>query len=154
MNRKVNLKGMSVKAAFQLSIAQSNKTQEEIMDQMGWTPAITSRFFSFDGYLPTYSSIPKLCHVLGNTVIIDWLNENLEPIEKVVDPINAQELLISIIKLAEKMGKVAEESRIAAQDDFISQNDAKKIIKKVRVLSQDLAVLYNKLDPIIYEEEG
>lgn len=154
MNRKVNLKGMSVKSAFQLAIAQSNKTQEEIMDKMGWTPSITSRFFSFDGYLPTYSSIPKLCHILGNTVLVDWLVENLDPAEKVKEPINSRELLVSVVELAEKYGNLAEEAKKAAEDNDISQSDAKKILKKVRILSQELSDFYIKLDPILYEEEG
>lgn len=154
MNRKVNLKGMSVKSAFQLAIAQSNKTQEEIMDKMGWTPTVTSRFFSFDGYLPTYSSIPKLCQVLGNTVLVDWLVENLESAEKIKTPISSRELLESIVELAEKYGKLAEEAKKSVEDDEISQSDAKKILKKVRVLSQELSDFYMKLDPNLYDDEG
>lgn len=153
MDRSVNLKGMSVKAAFQLAISQSNKTQEEIMDQMGWSQTVTSRFFSLDGYLPTYSSIPKLCRVLGNTVIVDWLNSNIEKSTDVYAPLDSRELLLDVAKLAEQFGNIASECRMAAEDNNISQNEAKRILKKVRIVSKELSNFYFRLDPILYNEE-
>lgn len=154
MDRKVNLKGMSVKSAFHLAIAQTSKTQEEIMDQMGWTPTVMSRFFSFDGYMPSYSTIPKLCKVLGNRVIVDWLTANLEEETSEHEPLDAKDLLMAVAVLAEKYGNVAAECRAAALDNDITYEEVKKILKKIRILSQELSSFYVKLDPVLYEEEG
>lgn len=153
MDRKVNLKGMSVKSAFHLAIANTDKTQEEIMDQMGWTPTVMSRFLSFDGYLPSFSTIPKLCKVLGNTIIVDWLIANLESAENKHEPMDARDLLLAVATLAEKFGNVATECRSASLDDTITIAEAKRIIRKVKTLSQELSNFYLKLDPILYEEE-
>lgn len=153
MSVKIELKGISAKSAFQFAIASCPKTQDQIMNEMDWTPNIACRFFSTEGYFPKYPTLPKLCEVLGNTIIIDWLRINSTQTMNQQKPFEAEELLFEFVKMTETQGLLAEEIRRACVDNKISQDEAIKILRKVKNISRIMAKFVAKLDPELYEDE-
>lgn len=64
---------LDLKDAFKLAIMRSGKTPLQVAREMGWTLHHSNHVFGLNDYLPSAREFPRLCTVLGNTIIIDCL---------------------------------------------------------------------------------
>ena len=64
---------LDLKDALKLAIMQSGKTPLRVAQEMGWTLHHSNHVFGLNDYLPSARDFPRLCNVLGNTIIIDCL---------------------------------------------------------------------------------
>ena len=128
-----DLKKISLHDAINLAVAMSGKSREEIGAEMGWSPAVTRRIFTIDNYWPSLPSIPKLCSVLGNTIIIDWLAEQSEEyfVDKQVPTTTPETLIKDLGGLFKEIGDVATQGNEALEDGKLTTIEARRIIKEL-----------------------
>ncbi|MFP4284154.1 MAG: hypothetical protein ACLFQG_01265 [Desulfovermiculus sp.] len=71
---------LTAKQALGLAKGISGKTNEEIAEDVGQDYSSVKRYFleSDSGYYPSLMRLPRLCEALGNTVLIDWLQAQLD----------------------------------------------------------------------------
>ena len=69
---------MTGKGALRLAKQESGLTQSEIADRLGVSHAVTKRYFNVnDKYMPSLEMIPRLCSVLGNDILMRWMEARL-----------------------------------------------------------------------------
>ena len=82
-----DLKNMTGTEAFQLAKDESALTTEEIAERLNVSPSVIKRYLkSGDNYLPGLEMIPRLCAVLGNNILLQWLEAQVEAEEKAAPP--------------------------------------------------------------------
>ncbi|WP_457571528.1 phage regulatory CII family protein [Desulfovulcanus sp.] len=128
-----DLKNISLFDAINMAVAKSGYSRDEIGALMGWTPAATKRIFSTDNYWPSLPTIPKLCSVLGNSILVDWLkvhtDEYLQQIQ--IQNLDAPGLVKELGQLFKELGDVALEGNRAVEDGQITTREARRIIKEL-----------------------
>lgn len=134
MQTPETLKGYSLVAAMRMAIAYSHKTEEEIAAGMGWGAASASRFFSSGDYWPALPNIPRLCRVLGNNLVIQWLMDNTETVIQPVEPLDAPAMLRSLGGLFGQMGAISREGQEILMDNVIDVAEARRMIRRVQAL--------------------
>lgn len=69
-----DLKNMTGTEAFQLAKDESALTTDEIAERLNVSPSVIKRYLkSGDSYLPGLEMLPRLCAVLGNTILLQWI---------------------------------------------------------------------------------
>ena len=128
-----DLRRISLFDAINLAVAKSGYSRDEIGALMGWTPAATNRIFSTDNYWPSLPTIPKLCFVLGNSILVDWLkvhtDEYLQQLH--TENLDAQSLIKELGRLFKEIGDVALEGNKAIEDGQITTREARRIIREL-----------------------
>ena len=82
-----DLKNMTGTEAFQLAKDESALTTDEIAERLNVSPSVIKRYLkSGDSYLPGLEMLPRLCAVLGNTILLQWLEAQVESEEESVPP--------------------------------------------------------------------
>ena len=134
MQQPETMKGYSLVAAMRMAIAYSHKTEDEIAAGMDWGPASASRFFSSADYWPALPNIPRLCRVLNNTILLQWLIDNTETGVLPQEPVDAQAMLRSLGVLFGKMGDIARDGQASIADGVVDKAEAKRMIRRVQAL--------------------
>ena len=134
MQQPESLKGYSLVSAMRMAIVYSHKTEDEIAAGMDWGAASASRFFSSGDYWPALPNIPRLCRVLGNTIILQWLMDNTETGVQPVKPLDAPAMLQSLGGLFGRMGAIAREGQDVLADNEIDAAEARRMIRRVQAL--------------------
>jgi transcriptional regulator with XRE-family HTH domain len=67
-----NLADIPFAQALEFARALSGLTYEEIAERMGKGQETVRRYFTDPTYNPPAPLIPKLCGVLGNTILVEW----------------------------------------------------------------------------------
>lgn len=134
MQTPETLKGYSLVSAMRMAIVYSHKTEDEIAAGMDWGAASASRFFSSGDYWPALPNIPRLCRVLGNTLILQWLMDNTETDVQPVEPLDAPAMLQSLGGLFGKMGAISQEGQAILMDNVIDAAEARRMIRRVQAL--------------------
>jgi transcriptional regulator with XRE-family HTH domain len=68
-----NLADVSFSQALTIARALSGMTNEEIAERMGKGKETIRRYFTDPTYNPPTYLLPKLCNVLGNFILVEWL---------------------------------------------------------------------------------
>ena len=128
-----NLKKISLLDAMQLAVAASGKSRDDIGAEMGWSPTVTNRIFSTDNYWPSLPSIPRLCFVMGNTIVADWILANAEEYLKKQPEISldAPGLIQELGRLFKEIGDVATQAERSVEDDKLTRLEARRIIREL-----------------------
>lgn len=131
----LDLTKLSFPAVMSLALAQSRKSRDDIAAEMGWNPSKATRSFNEgDNYWPQLPSVPRLCAVLGNTLILDWMRANAlacgaDRDAKALDPAG---LVLGLGRLFREMGDVARVGAKAVEDGNISKTEARHIMAELR----------------------
>lgn len=73
------LKDMTVTEALRVAKETSGKTAKEIADALGMSRGVITRYLKDnDGYSPRMGMIPGLCRVLGNDILLQWLEVRIQ----------------------------------------------------------------------------
>ena len=141
---------MSLPDALNLARIQSGKTIDEIQAEMSWKPGHAQRIFYDDSYWPSLPTIPKLCVVLGNTILLDWLQAQVEfgGLALEFEALDCLGLLRELNLLVRELGDVSVEAEKAVEDEKVDKAEARRICKELRdVLNKGIAIL-NGLEAI------
>lgn len=70
---------MTGKEAIRLAKEESGLTEYQIATRLGVSISVVKRYLNKDDiYLPSLEMLPRLCVVLGNTLLLDWQEIRLE----------------------------------------------------------------------------
>ncbi|UZP67694.1 helix-turn-helix domain-containing protein [Desulfovibrio mangrovi] len=140
-------KHMSFSAALDLAIGRSGMTREDVAELMKWSPSNASRYFNpSDNYWPQPQAIPRLCAVLRNRDLIDWLLTHYDEERKgcglVAEPMDELALLRLINEICKEMGDVHRAVEDALKvDHSVQPHEARTIIRQ----SYDVLVRFGEL---------
>jgi hypothetical protein len=137
------LQHLTFPAALSLALGESGLSRDDVGNAMGWSVSKTSRVFnSEDNYFPAIPSIPDLCVVLRNDILLDWLRVNTHELRKgrhdLLPQLSSLEVLQLLSQIGEEMGEVnAEVNKALEGDNQIQKHETPRIIKKAhRVLAR------------------
>ena len=123
---------LDLKDALKLAIIQSGKTPLRVAQEMGWTLHHSNHVFGLNDYLPSARDFPRLCNVLGNTVIIDCLygkaRTSCEPPTRDVD---CAALMIRLNVLYTRLGKASDKGLKAIEDMRLEPREIRGIITEL-----------------------
>lgn len=128
------LKTMSLPAAFGMAVALSGKSHDEIESGMGWGPDNARRILCMtQNYWPSLPSLPRLCEVLGNTVIAEWVMARATASlpERHADAMGVADAMRTLDRLMRETGDVLRVSGDAVADGEISDTDARRVLREV-----------------------
>lgn len=128
-----SLAGMDPSDAFKQAFALSGLTEKQFMEKMGWRQDKTRRVFSTGRYFPSFDELPKFCIVVGNNIIIQWIQMNVlqgnRPIEHA--SINCQSLFARIGELFSEVGDVGQRGQEVVADGEIDLKETRQLKKDV-----------------------
>ncbi|NCC24698.1 MAG: hypothetical protein EOM25_05775 [Deltaproteobacteria bacterium] len=136
----MDLTKVSMGEALQIALTQSGRSIDAVAEEMGWSPGQGYRFFNVnDAYWPPAHSIPRLCSVLGNTIILDWLNRNTAELCSLKGkPLSVSGCLRQISTLLERMGETSGVVGRIVEDDKITPAEARELTRKLTRMAADL----------------
>jgi transcriptional regulator with XRE-family HTH domain len=76
----IDLKRLTAKQALSLAKGVAGMTNDELAEALGQDHSSVKRYFNENDreYYPSLFRIPKLCQALGNTILLDWIQVQLE----------------------------------------------------------------------------
>lgn len=120
-----NLHHATFKQALVYAKALSGMTNEEIAEASGINGPQVSRYFQeHDTYAPAPYLLPVLCLVLGNTVLVDWLNAQIEELRPAASICTVQDLSMAVMRATQNTGDLNSKTLAAIADGVISQTEA------------------------------
>lgn len=131
-----NLQHLTFASALDLALGESKLCREDVGNAMGWSASKTSRIFNAeDNYYPTMPSIPRLCTVLGNDVILDWLRINTNELRlgkhDCAPKLSQLELLQLLSEISKEVGDVNREiNKALSNDNTVDKSESKRIIRE------------------------
>lgn len=137
-----SLKGFSLPAVIRMSFALSGKTDDEVAAEMGWSDSVKNRICCNGDYWPSLPTLPKLCRVLGNTLIAQWITDNAEAVVERYAPANAHTLFADLRSVMREVPHVLDEGEKALADESISRAEARRILN-------ELTRLYGVMGPMV-----
>ncbi|MBU1040159.1 MAG: hypothetical protein KKF77_03545 [Proteobacteria bacterium] len=146
-----NYLNMSLHDALHHARIMSGKSEDEIGAAMRWNPGNTGRLFGQGSYWPTLPNIPRLCVVLGNTVLLDWLQAQAEAggVQYDFDAMDCETLLMSLGKMFRELGDVALAGERAVADRHIDAVEAKLLTCKLQRLCATVVRAISGMRPIV-----
>jgi len=151
MKTRLKIEEMSLLDVLNLAVTMSGKTLDDIAAEMGWKPSNARRLFSSENYWPTLPNLPKLCVVLGNTILLDWLASQAAAGGCALDfeAMDARGLLRSMGSMFKELGLVAGLGNKALENDQeISQVEARRLVRRLRALAAEVLQAMSGLYPI------
>lgn len=131
-----NLQHLTFASALDLALGESKLCREDVGNTMGWSTSKTSRIFNAeDNYFPTMPSVPQLCMVLGNDILLDWLRVNTNELRlgrhDRAPRLTQLELLQLLSEISKEVGDVNKVINEALKGDgSIDKPESKRIIRE------------------------
>ena len=147
---------MSLYDALHLARRLSGMSPEDVGASMGWSKGITDWIFATENYWPILPNIARLCIVLGNNVLIDWLHAQAHAggVKHHFPALDCGALLLEMNQLMRDLGDVAKEGERAVTirpGEFaphIDPAEASRLIKRLLSLCTDTIHTIRGLRPI------
>lgn len=130
----INLSHMSLSAAFSLAVSLSRSSRDDIEAGMDWSPEVASRIFNpSDNYWPSLPSLPRLCAVLGNTILAEWIaiRAGVPIYAERSEQIDVATLLTSLEPMLAECGSVVKEAGRAVADGAVTPAEARRILREI-----------------------
>ncbi|WP_051295065.1 phage regulatory CII family protein [Maridesulfovibrio bastinii] len=118
--------------AFRLSLEFSGKNENEVAEEMGWSPFNSHRIFSLERYYPTYEDLPKFCEVVGNDTILKWLivqTKNKASVDH--ESLDCAGLLKYVGEIFKEVSDLGSESSKAIADNKLSPQELRRILREL-----------------------
>ncbi len=147
---------MGLYDALNLALRLSRKSRDDVAAEMGWTPGNADRIFGTENYWPTLPNIPRLCIVLGNNILIDWLHAQAHAggVKHHFPALDCGALLLDMNQLMRDLGDAAKEGERAVTirpgelAPRIDPAEASRLIKRLLSLCTDTIHTIRGLRPI------
>ena len=142
-----DLKNMTGTEAFQLAKDESALTTDEIAERLNVSPSVIKRYLkSGDSYLPGLEMLPRLCAVLGNTILLQWLETQVEAKEETIPPAQSRaEVLTSVARASVALGDV---QRILVEAKVIAPHHARGIRSALNDVITECRTAQEALQPL------
>ena len=128
-----NLHHATFKQAIVYAKALSRMTNEEICEASGINGPQVARYFQeHDAYAPAPYLIPVLCRVLGNTVLVDWINAQVEKLRAVPAISTALDLTLAVMEATKNTGILNQKTAEVLADGKITSQEAKTLQAQFR----------------------
>ena len=128
-----NLRHATFKQALVFAKLLSGMTNEEISEASGISGAQIARYFQeHDAYAPSPALVPVLCRALRNTVLVDWLNAQVEELRPVAPISTVQDLTMAVMKATQNTGTLNSKTLAAIADGTISPQEARTLQAQFR----------------------
>lgn len=144
-----DLKGVSAKSALRMAIACSGKTNEEIRTAMGWSQSFAKKVFSSQEAMPSFVNMPKLCSVLGNRILPQWILQNANGPVPNYEAMDAYGLLADMGSLFETMGTFARTGHAAISDWKLSREEAWELLHQLRNFFEIQSCMFAELEEVL-----
>ena len=137
MENKVDTRGLAnldAIDAFKMTIEKSHKDLPTIAKEMDWSESYVRRVFSTENFYPSTVSLPKFCHVVGNNLILQWLQAKTMTYglpEKDRD-LDCENLVFRIGALFAEVGDVGRKGQDAIADGKLEPHELRAIIDEVK----------------------
>lgn len=126
--------------AYRISKINHGLTYEEIAEQMGKGRETIHRYFTDPQYNPPTCLVPRLCQVLGNYLLIDWLcaqvDGHLTFVECRTDPRD----------LISRMGELTKEFSDVLREDGKAREDGDYTPLELAEIERELGHLVSKAE--------
>ena len=111
------------------------------------SPSVIKRYLkSGDSYLPGLEMLPRLCAVLGNTILLQWLEAQVESEEESVPPAQSRaEVLTSVARAGVALGDV---QRILVESKVIAPHHAREIRSALNDVITECRIAKESLQPL------
>ena len=144
-----SLKNMSPKAVLRMAIAYSGKTNRQIQEEMGWSCSFSKKIFSSQEALPSFAQFPKLCTVLGNSILPQWVLQNMDMPMSKVTPMDPKSLLEGMADMFDLMGNFAKTGHETVKDWNISPEEAWSLLKRLRDFFELESLMFGQLEEVL-----
>ena len=125
MPSSINLRHITFKQALCHARMCAGMTKEEVSEASGISMSKVSRFFQEnDAYNPSPALIPALCRALGNTVLVDWLNAQIEDLREDMTITSAEDLTRAVMQATQNTGVLNAKTLAAIEDGDLSRKEA------------------------------
>jgi len=127
------LAGLDPVDAFKQAFALSGLTESQFMERMGWRRDKTRRVFATGRYYPSFDELPKFCSVVGNTLILRWLQVNVLLADRNLDhvDIDCRELIMRAGELYSEVGDVGQYAAKAIEDGKLDLKEIRRLKEEV-----------------------
>lgn len=133
------LKRIGPSDAFRLAFTRSGLRVDELQKRMKWSKSLTRRVFSADKFFPSFQDLPRVCDVLGNTIILDWLQSQVGQFPQAGQAINCALLNKRMVAICARLGQAAQTAQEIMADNAISVKEKRAMVKELIRLA-DLAL--------------
>lgn len=144
-----SLKNMSPKAVLRMAIAYSGKTNRQIQEEMGLSCSFSKKIFSSQEALPSFAQFPKLCTVLGNSILPQWVLQNMDMPMSKVTPMDPKSLLEGMADMFDLMGNFAKTGHETVKDWNISPEEAWSLLKRLRDFFELESLMFAQLEEVL-----
>ena len=145
--------GWAFSAAFRLAVSLSGKNDDEIAAAMGWSESVKNRIFHNHDYWPSLPTVPRLCAVLGNTIVARWIIDNANFLIRKVPPTDAPTLLRQLREAMKEFSDIMEHGQAALEDWHISRQEARRIIREMSDLMRVMGEMFAGLQAVILQDK-
>ena len=149
-----NMRGWSLPAAMRLAFALSRKTDDEIAAEMGWSSSTANRIFHNQDYWPSLPNLPRLCLVLGNSVIPRWIIDNAVFHFDRVRPMDAPTLFTSLRQMMAETARLIEEGEKSLEDGKVVSQEARRVLRALADVFHVGGAMIAGLQAVIQREKG
>jgi transcriptional regulator with XRE-family HTH domain len=154
----LDLKNMTFKEAAYLAKAESGMTAEDIAEATGESPGNVAQWFREHNYKhhPAPHKIPRLCKVLGNNLLLEWQQAQLQDFKS--DQSHkiktGSDLLSRTNDLARELGDVHQTVHEAMEDGEVDPQEASELSGELRDVEIEARRLREQLQPYAEQRAG
>ncbi|MCJ2164632.1 MULTISPECIES: phage regulatory CII family protein [unclassified Pseudodesulfovibrio] len=130
--------------AFKLAIESSGKDVPTITKEMEWSESHTRRIFSTEKYYPSVVDLPRFCHVVGNNLVLQWLQAKAMTYGLPTEDrnIDCENLVFRIGNLFAEVGDVGRKGQEAIADGKLEPHELRAVIDEVKdVLTEGMELV-------------
>lgn len=149
-----DMRGMSAKSALRMAIAYSGKSNEEIRMAMGWSSSFAKKIFSSQEAMPSFVNMPKLCSVLGNRILPQWILQNMDNPVSNHEAMDAYGLLADMASMFELMGNFAKTGHAAIADWKLSREESWDLLHQLRDFFEIQSCMFAELEEALHQKRG
>lgn len=154
----LDLKNMSFKQAAYIAKIQSGLTSEDLAELAEESHGNIAQWFREHNnrHHPSPHKIPKLCRALGNNILLEWQQAQLEelspaPAKRIQ---SGSDLLSQISQLGKELGDVHKRVNEALEDGVVDQQEASDLAGELRDVEQEARRLRAALQPVAGQGRG
>ncbi len=127
-----SLAGMDPTDAFKAAFSISGLTEKQLMERMGWKLDKTRRTFATGRFFPSFEELPKFCVVVGNNIVVQWIQMNVLLGDKPFEHrnIDCQNLILRVGEMYSEVGDVGQQAALAIQDGELDLNEIRRLKKE------------------------
>lgn len=145
----INLRHITFKQALVAAKMHSGKTNAEICEASGLSPANVAKYFKeYEAYYPSPCNIPALCSALENSILVDWQVAQLEEMFPEIVILNAKDLTDAAMSITGCVGTFCETVREQVEDNRIDKDEARVSQAMIDGMMCHLKKLRDALEPL------